>query len=806
MMRNIRHAIRNLRKTPGFTIAAICTLALGIGANSAMFTIANGVLGKYPFPNPDRIVFLPETVNGEEWGPASIPDFRDWQAQSHSFSRMAMFSWATGLDFVGGPEPRRLSAARVTDGLMDVLGVAPERGRFFTAADIASKSNVVLISHVMWQDTFGNDAAIVGRSIRLSGEPYTVIGVMPKGFRFPSMDLWLPERMDEPFAPNRGSHMLPVIARLKPGVTVAQAQAEMDGIAKRLEYAYPADNTGRGVRLIRLEDRYVSGVRSSLYVLLGCVGFVLLIACANVSSLVLARGSSRAQEVAVRSALGATRARLVRQFLAENTIIALAGGALGLLLAGSSVRMILAWAPASALPRKDHIAVDGAVLWFTLAVSLFCPLIFGLVPALRGTQLDLAAALKDGNRSGTSNRTGFWRDGLIISEYALAIVLLVGSGLMLKTFLALRSVDLGFRPEHVIALELHQDLKLQAELLSRPQEIDRMLARVRQIPSVSSATQAMFLPFGYNVNSDFRIAGQPEPPQGKSPVAEMRFVDPDYFRTIGTPLLQGRDIADRDTLASPKVALINREMAGKFFPGQNPIGHRIGFQDEQNRWVWWQVIGVAGDARNFGVTEPVRYEVYMPIPQQMDQAIGPSGFDFATHLVVRTIGDPESITPALREIVHQVNPEQPIAEVATLDQIVAESMAQPRFESTLLSIFAGIALLLAAAGLYALISYSVSQRTREIGIRVALGADSRNVVWLVLRKGAILVGIGTACGIVLAVLLSRFLESMLFHVKPLDPVVYAVVTLLLILIATLATAIPAVRAARVDPTVALRYE
>jgi len=790
-MRDFIYAVRNLRKSPGFTATAVLTLGLGIGANMAVFSVVNGVLLKpYPFRQAHRIVFVRETLRGEEWGPASVPDFRDWRNQNRSFENIAVFN-GSGVDLAGHGEPRRVETASVSEGFFKVLGVEPVLGRTFTEADIQSKANVAVVSESFSRRYLNTGKSVVGRAVDLGGAAYTVIGVIPERLAFPlRTQVWLPERMDGPYASDRGSHYLPTIARLKPGVSLEQAELEMSAIAKRLEAGYPATNTGRGILIVRFTEMWTRFVRPMLMVLMASVGLVLLIACANVSNLLLARGAARSQEIAIRAAMGATRARLVRQLLAESAVIAVLSGALAILLGSWGIQAGLALLPDGTLPRQSLISVEGPVLWFTIVVALAAPLLFGALPALRSTKLDAT-------RGGTV-RGGAMRNILVVAECATAVVLLVAGGLTLRTFAELKKVDPGFRADHVTAFDLRRTLRTPRDLEMRGATVRNIVDRVRALPGVASVSQTTFLPLGgFNDNGSFHVEGQPPAAPGQAPIAESRWVGAEYFRTMGIPLVEGRDIGRSDEEQKSSVVLINRTLARTFFPGGDAIGKRIGFEDGNGGWSYQQIIGVIGDVKDFGIAAQTRYEVYMPMTHFPDDI---------TQLVVHSKGEAGGVVPSVIRAIHEIDPGQPVGGVTTMETLLEESIAQPRFESWVLTAFACLALLLASAGLYALISYSVSRRTREIGVRMALGAEQGSVLRLVIAEGMRLIAVGAAIGLALAAALSRLIAAQLYGVRPLDPFVYLSVVALLTATALAASYIPARRAARVDPMEALRYE
>ncbi len=804
LIQDLRYGVRTLRKSPGFTLMAVLTLAFGIGANTAIFSAVNAVLLRsLPLPNAERLVWL-DGVNppqGITESSVSAPDVADWQNQNQVFDGLSAFVTG-GAILSGGDSPERVTRAAVSENFFSVIGVRPALGRaFLPEEDRLDSAPVAVISHGLWQRRFGGDPNIIGKTLTLSGRDATIIGVMPSDFKQPSYaEAWTPLLMDSGEMKPRESRYFTVTARLKPSVTLEQARAEMNVIASRLEAQYQATNTNWGVRLVPLHEQSVTGVRPALLILLGAVGFVLLIACVNVANLLLARATARHKEMAIRTALGATRRRIVRQLLIESLLLALLGGSLGMLLSLWGVDAITALVPSDwRFPRLDESRIDASVLLFTLGVSVLTGLFFGLLPALKASKLDVYESLKETGRGSTAGlRLQRLRGALVISEIALTLLLLVGAGLLMKSLLRLQQVDLGFNPQNVLTLAIVPPLNqkyLQPD--ARATLYRDILEKVEALPEVESVAASSGPPLvSFGLNFSFAIEGRAADTSDKQE-AFYSAISPDYFRTMGVPLLAGRDFTGRDNKDAPSVAIINETMRRRYFVGEDPIGQHIKIKHYMSEPVSHEIVGVARDTKQMNVSDEVGIEMYAPHLQYPW---------LSTALVVRTKADPLSIVPSVQRAVSMVDKNQPITAVKTMDQLMSASVAQPRFYTLLLGVFAVIALVLASVGIYGVMSYSVAQRTHEIGVRVALGAQSGDVLRLVLKQGMKLTFAGIAIGLISAALLTRVMSSLLYGVSATDPSIFILISLLLMTVALLACYIPARRAMRVDPMIALRYE
>ena len=815
LFQDLRYAFRMLLKRPGFTAVAVLALALGIGANSAIFSVVNGVvLRRLPYKDPDRLMMvwsrrpLLQALAGSQEFPVSAADFTDWRDQNQVFEQIAAFH-SQPFNITGAGEPEFLGGVRASANLFSLLGVEAKLGRTFLAEeDQPGAGRVVLISHGLWERRFGSDPQIIGQKLTLNDEPYTAVGVMPRGFQFPrkgempagyqfprQADLYTPLAWTPDQIGNRGRNFLAVIARLKPEVRVAQASADMDAIAQRLKQQYPQFNSNKEAFIVPLHQQVVGRVRTALLVLLGAVGFVLVIACANVANLLLARAASRQKEIAIRTALGASRSRVVRQLLTESVLLSLAGGTLGLLLSMWGVDLLLAISPAN-LPRVDAISVDGRVLGFTLAVSLLTGIIFGLVPAVQASKPDVNEALKEGGRASSVGHNRF-RSVLVVSEVALSLVLLIGAGLMIRSFVHLLNSSPGLNPENVLTL----DVGLPRTKYSAPQQVaffQQVIERLRSLPGVQSAGAVYPLPLsGAEEGMGFGIEGRAALAPGEVYNAGPRWVSPDYFNVMGIPLLRGRELTERDGSDTPRVLVINEAMAARYFPDEDPIGKRVAFDQVNNAPNWREIVGVIGDVKHSALDSDPKPEMYFPFPQFPI---------FFMTFVVRTSGDPLNLVAAARSEVLAVEKNQPISNVHTMEELLSNSIAQRRFNMLLLSIFAGVALLLATVGIYGVMSYSVAQRTHELGVRMALGAQTSHVLALVVKQGMTLALAGVGIGLAAAFALTRILASLLYGVSATDPLTFSVIALLLASVALLACYLPARRATKVDPIVALRYE
>jgi putative ABC transport system permease protein len=802
---DVRYALRRLYKTPAFTVIAVITLALGIGANSAIFSVVNGVLLQpLPYTEADRLVGVYHVSDGHR-AVMSGPNFVDAAMHATTLENAAV-SRRDRVILTGEGEPVRLEAAEVSASLFNVLRVGAIRGRtFYADEDTPGKTNVIVLSHALWQQRFGGAEDVTGRRITIDGVPKEVIGVMPAGFSYPAgREAWLPIEYDENFVTKqRGAWQFNVVARLKPGVTPAQSAAEVASIARNLARQYPDANANLEMTTVPLREAMVGDIRASVLVLFGAVGFVLLIACANVANLLLARAASRESEMAVRTALGAGRGRLIRQLLTECVILAVMGGALGLLVAVWGVAFLSGLEP-QGIPRLDAVRVDGTVALFTVSLSVLTGLIFGVFPAIQSTR-GLAGALKEGGRGAVTTRGGArLRGALVIAELALAVMLLVGAGLLMRSFVRLQAVDPGFHTEQALTFDLTLPDARYAEDAQRVGFFDQLMPKLTALPGVRAAGTVMGLPLsGMQFNISFRIEGRPPVRPADEPSMEIRVASPEYFSTIGIPLKRGRVFTDRDTAGSPSVVLITESAARQFFPNEDPIGRTItlgwGKRDKSGvrHAAGGQVVGVVGDVKDAGLSEPNPPQLYMPLGQW------PVG---SMSVVLKTATPPSSLAEAVRAQVYAVDPNLPVSNVRTLDQIVSRSISQPRFYMLLLTLFAALALALAAIGIFGVLSYAVSQRTREIGIRMALGAEGRSVIALIVRQAMMLVAAGLSAGTIAAVFVAQTMTKMLFSVRPTDPATFAGVAVVLAAVALLASYLPARRATRVDPIVALRAE
>ena len=805
-VQDLHHALRQLRKSPGFTAVAVITLALGIGANTAIFSVVNAVLLR-PLPYKDDSQLVVILNKGRN--PVAPANYLDWRRQSQSFAQMgAAEFWTPNL--TGTDNPEKLWALHVTPDIFPMLGVQPLLGRVFLPEEQdAGKEHEVVLSYSLWQSHFGGNPEIIGRSVALSGERYSVVGVMPRDFKFAPFwatkaQLWAPLALG-PRLTDRGGSSLRVFARLKPGVTLEQAQAEMTGITGRLEGEFPGTN--QDMQVVSLREKVVGNIRPALLVLLGAVGFVLLIACANVSHMLLARAAARREEIALRTALGAGRWDVFRQLLTESLTLALMGGSAGLLLAVWGVRVLLAISP-GAIPRVETVGVDPHVLLFALAISLLTGLAFGMAPAWRATAVNLSDALKEGKRGSSE---GLRRDrlrGLLVgSEFALAVTLLAGAGLMVRTFLALQNVDPGFDPHGVLSMVVGVAGTEQAAGGHTGNFYQEVLRKVGAVPGVQSVSGINHLPLaGDEWGFRFHIEGRPPEPPGKGLVATYRAVFPGYFRTMRIPILRGRDVTDADNLRAPGVVVINDYLARRYWPGEDAIGKRITFDDPAKNPSWLTVVGVTKNTARSNWTSPPEEEVFLPYLQNRAYLDSPTPpFAYLT-LVVRAGLDPAALTPAIRGAIHSLDANIPLSEIKTMDHVVGEANGQSRFYLILLGAFATVALVLAGVGIYGVMSYSVSRRTHEIGVRMALGAQGRDVLKLVVFQGIVQALSGVAVGLAGALALGRLMTGLLYGTQPTDPATFAAVVLVLSAVAVAASYIPARRAAKVDPMVALRYE
>lgn len=806
LLQDIRFSIRMLLKKPGFTVIAVIALALGIGANSAIFSVINAVLLRpLPYKAPEQLVWIWETnpTSDIKQEPASPPNFADWKSQNQSFDSMTAYATSTPI-LAGGGEPERIPGVAVTEGFFSVLGVDAMLGRtFLPEEDKQGNHRVAILSHALWQRRFGADPNIVDQTITLNGNPYVVVGVMPPAFQTVrtadglSAQIWTPLPLNYAQAARRGD-FLSVIARLKPSVSIEQARSEMASITHGLEEQYPQTNTGWGVTIIPLHEKFVGDVRPALVILLGAVCFLLLIACANVANLLLARAATRQKEISLRTALGASRGRIVRQLLTESMLLAVIGGALGLLLAFWGIKVLIALSPEN-IPRLNEVGLDARVLGFTFAVSVLTGVVFGLLPALQASKPNLNESLKEGGRSSAGGiRSGRLRNLLAVAEVALALVLLVGAGLLVKSFMRLQQVNPGFNPERVLTMELLLPSSKYKEGAQVTGFYNQLLTMIQSLPGVESAGAVSTLPLaGTGSIIAFDIEGRPQrQPSDNTPDAEYRVISADYFRTMGIPLKRGRLFTEQDVPEAPRALIISETMARQHWPNEDPIGKRINTGDPQTT-PWRTVVGIVGDIKNQGLeTEPYA-QMYAPYTQYPQQSLA---------LVVRTASDPVGFASTIRSQVWEIDRDLPLYKIRTMEQILSASIARPRFNMFLIVIFAAVALVLASVGIYGVISYSVTQRTHEIGVRMALGAQRGDVLRLIVGQGMALALAGVSVGLLASFALTRVMSSLLYGVSATDPITFAAISILLTGVALLACFIPAHRATKVDPMIALRYE
>ena len=801
--KDFRFAVRVLWKSPGFSAVALLALVLGIGANTAIFSVVNAVLLRpMPFVDPGRLVSVRESSpQGQKDNVANPQNVSDWQKRNHSFEKIAGYiPFELTMSLTGGGSPEEVPGNYVTRDFFPLLGVQPALGRnFLPEEELPNTPDVALLSDGFWRRRFGADPHIAGKKLMIGGNLTIVIGVLPATFRFPDVkaDIWglttlHPERQ------RKGRYLAP-IARMRPGVTVSQAQADMNVIMAQLAREYPDFNTNWGVTVIPLRQQFTGDLKTPLLVLLGAVGLVLLIACANVANLMLMRSSARQREMAIRTSLGATRARIVRQLLVESLILGIAGGGLGLLVAVWAKDVLLAMLPESmSVAKVNAVAIDGNVLAFTVTLSLGTALLFGLLPALRASRPDLSDTLKEGGRAVSSSlRRNRMRAALVAGEMAIAMMLLIGAGLLIRSFIRLEHVTPGFQPDRILSMRIglsnpryKKDLKLASAGL------DEILQRIAQVPGVVSTGSIQFPPLGGLLPATgYWVAGRPTPNPSEAPVTGVSIVTPGYFPTMGIPLINGRLFTERDQEGTPQVTIVSQSLARQEFPNMNPIGQRLFV--EWGRETPYQIVGVVGDVKHDGLEKEVRPTVYFPNAQETQT--------IAT-LMIRTGGDPMQLAPVAEQIIHAYDKDQAIAKIQPLDMFLSKAVARPRFQSVLLASFAGLALLLAAIGTFGVMSYSVAQRTHEIGIRVALGAQRDQVLRLIVGQGLLLALIGTAAGLAGAFALTRYLRTLLFNVSPTDWLTFTTVPIVLCAVALAASYLPARRAMQVDPMQALRYE
>jgi putative ABC transport system permease protein len=801
---DLRYSVRTLLKSPAFTIVAVLSLALGIGANTAIFSVVNGILLRpLPYPEPERIVAVWHTPPQESFPgmtrfSVSPGNYLDWREQSRAFEQMAIYQYA-GLSLSAGADPVPVTGAAISSDFFSVLRTQVDKGRAFSPdEEQPGREQVVVLGHGLWQRAFGANPNLIGQTVTLNSRSFTVVGIMPAGFEFPSeAELWVPLAWEAAERQTRAIHDYLVIARLKRDASLAQAQAEMSTISNRLEQQYPEANKGWGALVTPLKEDLVGDVRPALLVLFSAVGFVLLIACANVANLLLARGANRRKEIALRIALGATRGRIIRQLLCESVLLSVGGGLLGLLLANWGGQMLVRLS-AGSLPSSGEVGMDSWALGFTLLVSLIAGVLAGVAPAMQFSKNELSETLKQGSgRGGGSSVKQSTRKALVVCEVALSLILLVGAGLMIRSFWKLQSVDPGFDTSNTLTLSVGLPSTRYPEPQQQLAFHDRVLEQLAALPGVVAVGSTTTIPLtGGGSRQPFTIEGRPAPPVSEQPLAQTRYVSPDYFRAMGIPLKQGRAFDDRDREGAPQVVIISEAMARRFWPGQDPLGQRLtaSFHLKQGAR---EVVGVVGDVKSRGLDDEAAATMYLPFRQAPRPWIT---------FVARTASDPQGFVQPVSRAVYAVDREQALISVRTMEQVLTESLSGRRFNMTLLISFAGLALALAAVGVYGVMNYSVMLRRRELGIRIALGARGLDVLRLVLGQGLALTLIGVGVGMAGAYALTRLMASLLYGVTATDFVTFGSVSGVIILVGLLASFLPARRATKVDPMIALRSE
>jgi predicted permease len=802
LLQDARFALRVLRRSPGLTLAVLLTLALAIGATSAIFSVVDAVvLRSLPYQDPDRIAVILGRFDraGFPRVPVSPNELIVYRAQSHSFEGIAAYA-TVEANLTGVDAPAHLSKAWVTPNLFSVLGVKASLGRtFLEGEDRADTAHVALLGHALWRARFGGDPSVLGRTVSLDGEPFTVVGVLPSGFDLPhKADVWVPIAFtpEQTAAPSMaGGRFLTVLARMKPGVTLASAQRDMDGIAARFieDYGVPyTKDTGWGITLVSLKEHLLGDSRGALLVLLGAVSFVLLIACANVASLLLARTAARHREIAVRAALGAGRRRLTRQFITESVVLAVAGGAAGLVLATWGIDALTSFVP-ERLPGVSEIHLDGRMLAFTFAVTITTGLLFGVAPALAASRADPAEVLKEGSRGSAGKRAGRLRRALVVAQVALAFILLVGAGLMIRSLAALTRRSPGFDPSGLLTAKISLPSAKYQDDRKIVAFFDEISRRAQGLPGVRAVGATSILPLVSRNDRGFDIEGEPRPPGEAAHAAEVRSVSDTYFDAMRRPLRSGRWFTDRDRAGAPPVVIVNEALARRNFAGRDPLGRRVQLVDDP----FVTIVGVVADARELSLDEEASPTLYFPRAQRPMRTMA---------LVLRASSDPAQVAPLLRAEVRAVDADQPVSAMITMDDVVAQALGPRRLSLLLFAIFAALALVLATVGLYGVTSQSVTQRTREIGVRVALGAEARSIVRMIVGRALALALLGLAAGVVASLALARTLASLVYGVQTYDPLTFLVIGAVLFATTLLASYLPARRAARVDPVIALRAE
>jgi putative ABC transport system permease protein len=798
ILHDLKYSIRTLGKSPGFTLVAILTLALGIGANTAIFSVVNAVLLRpLPFQNPARLVWSWGNCPLCDRGAVSPADLLVYRAENHSFAHYGAMAVGDSLfNLTGGDKPIQIKGSMVTAGFFDALGIQPRYGRVFNESDEETTDpDVAILSHHLWQDRFGGDPNVIGKSISLDGKSRTVIGVLSADIPvLTEADLWFPAPYLNQGMQTHRSHFLRPIGLLKPGVTISQAQSELDAIAARLATQFPVTNKGWSVKLQPLQTVLVGNVRPAFRVLIGAVSLILLIACANIASLLFARNTARQREIAIRTALGGGRSRLLRQLLTESLVLALAGGLVGIFLANAGVELLKQLGPQS-LPRLDEVNVNGAVLAFTFVTAILTAILFGFGPALKASRRDLTQSLKEGGASGDSRSKHRAHNALVVAEVALSVVVLIASGLLLNSFYRLMRVHLGFDPANVLTTEVSLVSPRYDEELKRESFFHALQDRLQSAPGVKCAGFISELPLSGEANDTFfTITEHPPANPNDNEDADFRNIDGDYFGAMRIPLLAGRAFERQDSTGSRNVVIINEPFAKKYFPNENPIGKHLKMFEGKPEFAVREIVGIVGGNKHFALQESLRPEMFKP------------GSFTRMNIVVRSAGDPAMLTTTVREVLHAIDPDEATSTFRTMDDVISTSASGDRFNTVLLGAFAAIALLLTAAGIFGVLSYLVTQRTREIGLRMALGAQPEDVLRVVVGHGLRLVLLGLCIGVAAALVVTRWMSSVLFDVKPTDPLTFAAVGVLLTAVAFLASYIPARRAMRVDPMVALRYE